>query len=480
MSARESGFTVSVSQNKYLARNDREVEAVITVTASGLGGGPGAAGAAPKAAEIIIVDCSGSMDMPRAKIIAARRATRAAIDALRDGVLFAVVAGTGYAELAYPPEPGLVPASPVTKEDAKLVVDRLVANGGTAMGTWLTLAGRLFEPHPDAVRHAMLFTDGRNEHETPEELGRVLDEVRGRFVCDVRGIGDQWEPRELLRIVAALNGEAGGVAEFGDMTAEFRELMRTAMRKVVPDVDLRLRTLGGARLRYLKQVFPSVVDLTGQLAREDELTVKLATGAWADETREYQLCLEVDPTGKPFEQDTLAARVSLDVRGAGGRISVPPELVLAHWTDDVLLVTQLDPKVTHYTGQQRLGDAVRDGCAAADAGERETAEEQLGLAVRLATESGNRKMLELLAGLVDIVDAGRGEVRLRGDFRLGELKRLDVTANRSSRFPGRRPKVATVAGGPVRECPECAWGNVPDANVCERCGHRLEPVGERS
>ena len=39
------------------------------------------------------------------------------------------------------------------------------------MGTWLTLAGRLFDSVPElAQRHAILLTDGENHNETPEQL----------------------------------------------------------------------------------------------------------------------------------------------------------------------------------------------------------------------------------------------------------------------------------------------------------------------
>ena len=50
------------------------------------GGGAGSA-------EIIIIDCSGSMDYPPTKMSQAKAATAAAIDVVRDGVGFAVVAG---------------------------------------------------------------------------------------------------------------------------------------------------------------------------------------------------------------------------------------------------------------------------------------------------------------------------------------------------------------------------------------------------
>jgi hypothetical protein len=79
MSARD--FTVGVFQNEYLPGGAREVNAIVTVTSAGsVADGPASP---PSAAEIIIVDCSGSMGYPRAKLIQARRATAAAIDVIR-------------------------------------------------------------------------------------------------------------------------------------------------------------------------------------------------------------------------------------------------------------------------------------------------------------------------------------------------------------------------------------------------------------
>ena len=38
---------------------------------------------------------------------------------------------------------------------------------------------------------SIMLTDGRNQHETPQELGLVLDACEGRFVCEIidRGPG---------------------------------------------------------------------------------------------------------------------------------------------------------------------------------------------------------------------------------------------------------------------------------------------------
>jgi Mg-chelatase subunit ChlD len=69
-------FMADVYQNEYLPIGGSEVNAIVTVSAVGSDGTGGQAAAA----EIVIVDTSGSMDVPKAKINNARDATSVAID----------------------------------------------------------------------------------------------------------------------------------------------------------------------------------------------------------------------------------------------------------------------------------------------------------------------------------------------------------------------------------------------------------------
>src|SRR5689334_12024108 len=151
-------FSAETFQNEFLPAGGEEVNAIVTVTATGGGSLPATA----PAAEIVIVDASGSMSMPGAKIRAARLATSVAIDGLRDGVLFAVIAGTETAAQVYPGENQLVPATPETREAAKRAVSKLRAGGGTAIGRWLRVARQLFETVPGHICHAILLTDGED------------------------------------------------------------------------------------------------------------------------------------------------------------------------------------------------------------------------------------------------------------------------------------------------------------------------------
>src|ERR1051326_8787986 len=106
--ADQPAFKAELYQNPYLPAGGTVVDAVVTVTASG--GALTASSTAPlSAAQVIMVDCSGSMANPVTKIAEAKKATMAAIDTLRDGVQFAVVSGRNDADMVYPHQPRLVP-----------------------------------------------------------------------------------------------------------------------------------------------------------------------------------------------------------------------------------------------------------------------------------------------------------------------------------------------------------------------------------
>ena len=92
-------FQLEVAQNQYLAPGATEVNAVLTVTADA----PEEGQFTTSAAEIVIVDYSASMYRP-SKLNAAKQATIAAIDGIRDGVEFAVIAGNESAKVVYPPK----------------------------------------------------------------------------------------------------------------------------------------------------------------------------------------------------------------------------------------------------------------------------------------------------------------------------------------------------------------------------------------
>jgi hypothetical protein len=431
----QSGFTVDVDQNQYLPEGGRDVSAIVTVSSSADAAGAPAATGAPASAEIIIIDCSGSMEYPHTKIAEARAATAAAVDVVRDGVWFSVIAGTNTAWPVFPPDGSMAIADASTRAAARQAVAGLRANGGTAIGQWLSLARQIFGAYPAQLRHAILLTDGKNQHETPDQLLAALRECEGVFSCDCRGVGTDWEVGELRTISTALLGTVDIVPDPSGLAADFAAMMRSAMGKQVADVALRVWTPQHATVRFVKQVAPAVDDLTARRTPSGPQAGDYPTGAWGPgESRDYHVGVEVNPAG--VGQEMLAARISLVVAPPG-----PPSaaevlgqgLVRAIWTDDEALSTKIDPLVAHYTGQAELADAIQEGLEARKQGNEEVATAKLGRAVALAHQSGNEDTAKLLAKVVDVVDVDTGTVRLKKKVEDVDEMALDTRSTKTVR-----------------------------------------------
>jgi hypothetical protein len=417
-------FTIRVDQNKYLPVGGQEVHAVLTVDASGP-----VEGAAPtaEAAEVVIVDTSTSMATER--ISEARKAAMAAIDTLRDGVHFAIISGTTRATMVYPSGKQLATVTPMTRDAAKQAVSRLNADGGTAIGSWLRLAADLFAlVPPGAIRHAILLTDGHNQHETAAQLDSALAYCAGKFVCDARGVGTGWEVAELRKVASMLLGGVKDIPEAKDLEADFRAMTQTAMGKAVADVALRVWTPQAAKLKFVKQVSPTLEDLTARRTDTAPQQGDYPTGSWGKETREYHVCVDVTPG--VIGQEMRAGWVKLVLPDSGFQLASGN--ILAQWSDDPAQSTRINPRVAHYTGQQELASLIQEGLQAHKDNDVETATARLGRARGLAEESGNEGTARLLDRVLDF-DAATGTARLKPNIDRASQIALDVGSVRTVR-----------------------------------------------
>jgi hypothetical protein len=420
MTTSDATFQLECYHNEYLPDGGRDIDAIITVT--GAGAGPVPTGST-EAAEVIIIDVSGSMNGE--KIREARRATAAAVEHIRDEVRFAILQGNQTAAPVYP-RSGFAIATSATRKQAIDHLRGLKAGGGTAIGSWVRAATDLLAGQP-GVRHAILLTDGRNESESPEELQWALDQATGVFQCDCRGVGAKWDVAELRRIATALLGTVDIVADPRHLADDFEGMMRQAMGKSLADVAVRVWTPQGAEVVFFKQVAPEIIDLTASRVPVDERSGDYPTGAWGGESRDYHLSVRV--RSGAIGDEMLAARVSVIVDGqVAGQT-----LVRATWTEETALSTRINRQVAHYTGQQELADAIQDGLDARRSGDEDTAVVKLGRAVQLASQADNRDMVEMLAKVVDVEDAATGRVRLRSRVLAEDEMTLDTRSTKTAR-----------------------------------------------
>lgn len=423
-----TSFTAAVYQNEFLADGSTDVHAIVTVECTGSGqAGQSGSGAA---AEMVIIDTSGSMGHEGVR--AAQTAANAALDQVTEGTWFAVIAGSHVARLVYPVdvrEGAMARMSAGTREEARRAIAALVPDGGTAMGTWLELAARVATSVPGVTqRHAILLTDGKNQHESPQDLDVRLASAVGVFQADCRGVGDSWEVGELRRIASALMGTVDLIPRPDQMAEEFASLMRAAMGRGVASADLRVWAPQGAQVLFVRQVSPTVEDLTPRRRDVNPLTGGFPTGSWGDESRDFHVAVRL-PAARAVGQEQLAARVQIvvgeEVRAQG--------LVKALWSADHELTARISPEVAHYTGQAELAQVIQEGLAARAAGDDRTATAKLGRAAQLAAETGNAEATSKLRRVVDIEEPATGKVRLKPKVDKLDEMALDTASTKTTR-----------------------------------------------
>ncbi len=423
-------FTSTVYQNEFLPDGGTDVNAIVRLGVSGAGRA-GASGKAP--GEIVIVDTSGSMG--QVNMSAAKQAAMTAVDTIADGTYFAIVAGTHEAYLAYPmvrTGQGMVEMNARTRAEAKQAISWFNAEGGTAIGAWLNLARALFGSMGNALgnKHALLLTDGEDRDETQQDLDLAIRSAMGIFQCDCRGVGTDWIVSEIRKVSTALLGTVDIIPDVSRMAGEFAAIMQASGSRGVADAQLRVWVPQGAQILFVRQVSPTVDDITARGVPVNPLTTGFPTGSWSDEERDYHVAVRLP--AKAVGQEQLAARVQLAVDGE----AVTQGLVKATWSNDAALTTRISPEVAHYTGQTELASAIQEGLAAKAAGDDATATTRLGRAMQLAVASGNEEATSKLKKVVDVVDAGTGTVRLKRGVEKADEMALDTASTKTTRIKG--------------------------------------------
>ena len=178
---------------------------------------------------------------------------------------------------------------------------------------------------------------------------------------------------------------------------------------------------------FVRQVSPTVEDLTTRRSPVNDLTGDYPTGAWSDETREYHIGDRL--AARSLGQEQLAARAQMVV----GDVVATQGLVKATWSNDASLTARIDRQVAHYTGQTELAAAIQEGLAAKAAGDEETATTKLGRAVQLAKETGNDEATSKLRKVVEIDNEDTGTVRLKKVVEKADEMALDTASTKTTR-----------------------------------------------
>ncbi len=421
-----SNFKAEIFQNQFLPQGAREVNAIMTVSVED---GEGIT-ATVSNNRLFGVVCDTSGSMGGKKIHAVRFAMSKVVSLLPEDAYFFIVTGSSRANIVYP----VSQATALHKQKAIAAIKNITANGGTLISTWLEQALAEFKKMPQAVRQALLLTDGQNDDSDEKKLDSVLQACEGVFQCDCRGVGTDWRVPQLQHIASKLLGTTDIIPDASMIEADFQAILAKAMNKNVSDVALRLWTPQSAQVLFCKQVSPDIVDLTHRAKTIKPQVVDYPTGAWGQqESRDYHFCIEVNPGNVGDEM--LAGRASLLYTINGVETKITEARILATWTDDDVKSTKLDRTVAHYTGQAELAQSIQEGLEARARGDVEVATAKLGKAVKLAHESGNEGTTKLLKTVVDIQDAPEGTVRLKREVADVDAMALETRSTKTTRIP---------------------------------------------
>jgi uncharacterized protein YegL len=425
-------FRIESFLNSYLPTGTRRVDAILTVTADNGSGGGGAPVAAQARAVVgLIIDISGSMQGDR--INSVKYATRKVIELLDPNAFFFVTAFSDRAVSVFP----LAQATPQNKQIADAQVRRVEAGGGTRMSTGLMMALSEFQKMPGALHYALFLTDGKNNEEDDLQVNYALTQAEPVFQCDCRGVGTDWQPKQLQKISQKLLGTAMIIPDPSGVEADFRAAIQNAMGRAVGGVRLRLWTPKSAKILVCKQMSPEILVLTDRATQVDAQTQDFPTGAWGSESRDYYIALEL--AAGDIGDEMLGCRPSIVYQEAGQEVKATAPPIVVTWTDDEALSARINTQVAHYTGQAELAQAIQQGLEARAQGDVDAATHLFGRAAKLAHDSGNEDTTRRLAKVVDIVDAGEGTVRLKSAVAKADEMDLDLGSTRTSRA-ARRPQ----------------------------------------
>ena len=312
---------LTVYQNEFLPDGGTDVHAIVTVTCTGAGAaGQTGGGRRRRDRHRRHVRLDG-----RRSTIGGRQAGRAG-GAGRDRRRHLVrrrSPATTRRDLAYPPatgpahgarwtrRPGRRPGAPCRALRARTAA-RPSAPGSTWPARCSPRSRRL------AQRHAILLTDGENQTRRPSSSTAAIAAGHGASSSATaaasgstgRSRRSAGSPRPCWAPSTSSPSPSRWPPIPGDDAG-------SRWRRGVADAELRVWAPQGAQVLFVRQVAPTVEDLTARRAEVNALTGGYPTGAWGDESRDYHVAVRL--AAKAVGQEQLAARVQLAIGERGGR-----------------------------------------------------------------------------------------------------------------------------------------------------------------
>lgn len=385
-------FMISAHHNPYLHVGQNTMQAVLSLAVPSHSAEP----PLPLALGIAL-DRSASMD--GAKMRSAREGALELIQALDESMTFAVVAFNDMVRMICGPVVG----NKENKRRAKEAIQELFPSSGTAMSAALNMLVDAFGQDRVWSKQIMFLTDGKNECEPCSALEQAVARCKASNISiNVWGVGNDWDAQELHMMADQTNGTADSISSPEQIGTAFTTTLERIRKIVATDVRLNLWTPVGVTIKRVQQVYPHIIDLE---LEQDPVNARrrcLGLGSFAPgDKRDYLIDFQL-PIYEPGQQ-FLIARPSVHYRQSEGEQEAASDSmgwVLAQWTQDDALATQVDRFVAYYRNQAELSQYIRAGQAALARDDKEQALLLLASALDLSESTGNEELIRLLHTLV--------------------------------------------------------------------------------
>jgi Ca-activated chloride channel family protein len=418
-------FTIKAYHNPYLRVGQHAMQAIISVGVEAhLQLEP-----APLALAIAL-DRSGSME--GTKIRAARNGAIKVVQALDASMLFMIVAFNDQARVIFGPVLG----TSENKLRAINAIQNVHAANGTRMSTALHAIVDKFDNNQSRATKILFLTDGRNEGELRSALERAVVRCReARIGISAWGIGVDWDEKELRFMADATHGSADIIPTPNQIESAFSASFNEMRKTAIMNASMGLWMPAGVTIKGIQQVYPNIVSLNTEPDPTNPRQVLVSLGSFAaGDQRDYLLDLEM-PAYAPGQQFLLVRpSIKYNAPAVGEQIekSTQSGWVFVQWTEDSALAAQIEEHIAHYTNQEELARAIKEGQEALAAGDAARATALLGRALEMSERTRNEKITRLLQTIV--LRDSKGTIHLNAQADAVARKTLAINVGRTSKL----------------------------------------------
>jgi Ca-activated chloride channel homolog len=310
-------------------------------------------------------------------------------------------------------------------------------SGGTQMALGLQNARRELTDAADATRTVFLLTDGKAvDEEACRQAADDLAQLRARIVA--LGVGEEYNEDLLADLCSVTGGKPYDFRDMSLLPKILEDEVNSAVRQVVDDVQVTVKTVRDVKLVSAARVYPSVADLD-----PNQMPLRLGSLEAGDHT---VFILELDVPARPPVRSRLAqVGATYQVPARNYRGEIPPVDLVVEFTADESLAAAVDAEVMGYVQQRNVDNLVRQATAQAASDPRQAAR-TLQVARGMTQRLGNRAMTVALA---------RAEEELRGNGTISAGTRKTIKV-------GARTQTMKVDG------PDATPQNVPSQDEIRR------------